>query len=288
VRRAALDGPRVITGWNFDWDDNIFFMPTKIMLRNTVTGEEHGVSTRQFALIREKVGHPGAYQEFELADDAFRFFGDTNGANHFGQDVTAAVKGGGRWQGPSWKAFVRAMSDEATAARTTIITARMHAPETIHAGLCTLQALGLIDNVPPLENMYPVNYPPLAEALGGSDAASPSAAKTVVMEQILDELSATPVAEGTPAVLDAAGEGRRPMHLWGFSDDDYGNHSEAVKALSEDVAAGRWPNVKIVVFFTGTNHPNETPRAEVLTPDGGTRPMTASELEHSQRSWVDG
>src|SRR5688572_7084977 len=51
--------PAQLTGWNFDWDDNIFFMPTKIRLYHKETGEDVGVSTADFALIREEIGKPG-------------------------------------------------------------------------------------------------------------------------------------------------------------------------------------------------------------------------------------
>ena len=58
------------------------------------------------------------------------------------------------------------------------------------------------------------------------------------------------------------------------SDDDYGNYAKAVEALSAEVAAGRWPDVKITVLFTGKNHPTEEPRVEIITPDGSTRLAT--------------
>ena len=45
--------PYPITGWNFDWDDNIFTMPTQIRIWNRTTGEEIGVSTAKYALIKK-------------------------------------------------------------------------------------------------------------------------------------------------------------------------------------------------------------------------------------------
>jgi hypothetical protein len=77
--------------------------------------------------------------------------------------------------------------------------------------------------------------------------------------------------------LDAAGTVKAQVKLWGFSDDDYGNFSRAITALSPEVKRGRWPNVKIILFFTGFNNPKEKARAIVLTPDGGTRPLRNEE-----------
>ena len=39
----------------FDWDDNIVYMPTKIMLK-TEDGDEVGMSTDDFAEYRSKIG----------------------------------------------------------------------------------------------------------------------------------------------------------------------------------------------------------------------------------------
>jgi hypothetical protein len=282
LRAHEARTPPQLTGWNFDWDDNIFFMPTEIRLYRKDTGEEIGVSTTDFALIREEIGKPGKWEAFEMREGSLRFFGDdpTGAANHFAKDVASTLESSSAWKGPSWDAFVTACSREETAKQTTIITARLHSPETIHEGLKLLQRLGLIEYLPPIENIYPVNYPPLAARLGGT-ANSPSAAKALVMREILDHIQKTKIRGDAKQVITPDGKDLRPMHLWGFSDDDFGNYQKAITALSADIA--RWPDVKIAVFFTGKNHPTEKPRVEVLMPNGKTRPATKAEIGEAVR-----
>jgi len=292
-RPDAVRPSRLVTGWNFDWDDNIFFMPTEIMLHNKVTGEERGVATHEFALMREEIGEPGPWKDYETRDDAYRYFREgapgpdgEPGENHFVRDVERAMQGAPeRWQGPSWDAFVKACRRKETAENTTIITARGHAPREMYAGLELLQSLGYIKHLPRVENLFPVTYPPLNARLGGGSAASPSSAKVEAMKQVLDDIQASDFPPDAIEVVDRAGEEKRVMHLWGFSDDDYGNYSKAVEALSAEIARGRWPDVKISVFFTGKNNPDEAPRGEILTPDGGARPLRSDELAISNASW---
>jgi hypothetical protein len=277
--KVGAKAPAQLTGWNFDWDDNIFFMPTQIRLYHRDTGEARGVSTADFALIREKVGKEGEWKDYEMRPDSLAAFGDdpTGRRNFFREDVEATIAALSKklWQGPSWRAFVTACSRKETAKHTTIITARLHSPETIHEGLQALKRMGLIRYLPPIENIYPVNYPPLARELGGS-ASNPSEAKAIVMKKILDRIEAQPLGPRARKVLSPDGTTMKRMHLWGFSDDDYGNFAKARDALAAE--ARRWPNVKIVVFFTGKNHPTEKPRAEVILPNGETRLATRAEI----------
>jgi hypothetical protein len=263
-----------ITGWNFDWDDNIFYMPTEIRLW-TRSGEEIGVSTGQYALIREKIGkeEPWLHHEVrtDLATGSLRFFGDeASNENVFLADVLKAIGAGNdEWKGPSWNAFVRAMSNSQTAAHTSIITARLHSPKTIYAALKELQQRGYIRYLPLLRNIFPVSYPKIDPRFSGS-ASSPSAAKTAVMGFLLDEMNALP-SKGRPLVENREGTGQSQLHLWGFSDDDHGNYLAAAAFLQQGVRDGRWPQVKINLYFTGKNHPTEKAKMEVIQSDGTLR-----------------
>lgn len=278
--------PLPVTAWNFDWDDNIFIMPTKILLWDRENQKEVGVSTAQWALIRQEVGKPGPWEHFELRPDlktgSLRYFADENGeGNVFLKDVLKAMQGSRQsWQGPSWSAFLKALSRPESAAHTAIITARLHAPHTIYEALVELQRRKIIIYLPPESNIFPVAYPKFSQLFGGS-ASSPSEAKVQVMKRLLDTLEATPTTSDTPLVTNREGTGRAALHLWGFSDDDFGNFSTAVSALSEDVRKARWPHVKITIFFTGTNHPTQKSRAVAIMPDGRAREVNAKELEES-------
>lgn len=268
-------------GWNFDFDDNIAYLDTKIIVYDKRTGEERPVSTTEFAEAREKLGQPGEYEHFEArhgegGQDSYRNFRDAQDPNVFWRDLSAAMKDPD-WRGPSWDAFQRAMSSPQTAQWSTIITARGHFPNTIHAALRTMKDQGHIENVPPVENIFPVNLPGLRERLK-SDPQFPEGGKIKVMAGYLDRLQHAPIGPAsTPVIPPEGGRDRRHMHLWGFSDDDYGTFKKTVEHLGSHVKEGRWPDIKITVFFTGKGHPEAEPHAVVITPDGGTRPRLPAE-----------
>lgn len=277
----------------FDWDDNIFIMPTEIMIMNRKTGKEHGVSSQRFAIIRQNIGKPGTeWADYELSpsetDGAFRFMGDaaSDHINHFQKDIETAISTKDyRWQGPVWQDFVSAMSQPSTAAQTSIITARGHEPITIQNALKKLVSRGLIKNVPPVENIWSVGGPSFTshykqvfkkDPPAGS-TASPSLRKAAVMEQLLDQINAHPPDKNSVAVLHPDGSKKVPLNLWGFSDDDFGNFSGALSVLQNGVDRNRWPNVKITLFFTGTNNPTEKPHAIVLREKQTPRPFIEAE-----------
>src|SRR4051795_1463415 len=47
-----------VVAFDFDWDDNIVYMPTKNYVYDRVTGKERGVSTADFAEVRHRVHGP--------------------------------------------------------------------------------------------------------------------------------------------------------------------------------------------------------------------------------------
>ena len=105
----------------FDWDDNIMFMPTKIILLND-KGDEVLMSTEDFAEHRTKIG----VDEFEyngntivsLAPDAFKFFRVTGDKNFIIDTMIAKP-------GPAWPDFVEAINGGSIFS---IVTARGHTP----------------------------------------------------------------------------------------------------------------------------------------------------------------
>jgi hypothetical protein len=108
----------------FDWDDNIVFMPTTIVLK-TKNDEEVGMSTEDFAEYRQMIGKEDfPYKGTTIvgfADDPFRNFG-TKGDKKFIIDSMMASPG------PSWNDFVECINGGSIFA---IITARGHNPETL-------------------------------------------------------------------------------------------------------------------------------------------------------------
>jgi hypothetical protein len=113
----------------FDWDDNIVFMPTKIMLID-VNGEEVGMSTHGFAQYRHLIGK----QEFDYeghtikdyATNPFRNF-RVEGDQQFLNDAPNATPA----TEASFNDFKECVEGASIFA---IITARGHNPETLKEG----------------------------------------------------------------------------------------------------------------------------------------------------------
>ena len=108
----------------FDWDDNIDFMPTQIMVM-TENEEEVGMSTEDFAEHRHQLGvEPFNYKGTTVvgyASNPFRNF-RIEGDKRFIIDSMMASPG------PSWNDFVECINGGSIFA---IITARGHNPETL-------------------------------------------------------------------------------------------------------------------------------------------------------------
>jgi len=108
----------------FDWDDNIMYMPTKIVLKDS-NGNEVGMGTEDFAEYRTKIGsEPFDYKGRKIvgfAEDPFRNFG-TKGDKKFLMDSMMAKPG------PAWSDFVEAINGGSVFS---IVTARGHNPKTL-------------------------------------------------------------------------------------------------------------------------------------------------------------
>lgn len=108
----------------FDWDDNIMFMPTKIMVLSD-NDEEIGMSTEDFAEHRHQIGsEPFEYKGATIVNytsNPFRYFGVEGDKRFIIDCMTAPV-------GPSWNDFVECINGGSIFA---IITARGHTPSVL-------------------------------------------------------------------------------------------------------------------------------------------------------------
>ena len=115
----------------FDWDDNIMFMPTSIIVLSE-NDEEVPMSTEDFAEHRHQIGkEPFSYKGTTVVDfapDPFRNFG-VKGDKRFVLDAMVASVG------PSWNDFVECVNGGSIFA---IITARGHNPKTLREGVYNL------------------------------------------------------------------------------------------------------------------------------------------------------
>ncbi len=277
--------------FSFDWDDNIFFTSTKVIIYNKKTDEPLEVSTEKWAHVKNLVGAKDTgYEDYEIRSDSFINFRDKDkkGSN-FLDDVFSAIdndpEGKLHWKGPAWDSFVLALSSKKTAEQTTIITARGHEPKTIHRALKELKKRGLIEFVPPVENIWPVtneNFSATFQSVFGrkvqaGSVKSPSSAKAEVMMEILDQISKRE-SGNSDKFLSSDGKTYFSGHLWGFSDDDFDNFKKAREVLQPEVDKGRWPNIKITLIYTGEGHDDLEERQIVLMKKSNPRPATPLEF----------
>lgn len=112
----------------FDWDDNIVFMPTQIILLDS-QGNEVGMSTHDFAKYRKQIGvEPFEYKGFTIlnfADRPFRQFRDEGDILFMDHIMIAKV-------GPAFDDFKEAINNGSIIS---IITARGHNPITLKNGV---------------------------------------------------------------------------------------------------------------------------------------------------------
>lgn len=165
----------------FDWDDNIMFMPTKIVVKDE-DGQEVGMSTEDFAHNRMKIGK----EDFEYnghkivgyAENPFRYFRE-EGDKRFIIDSMLAKKG------PAWGDFVEAVNNGSIFA---IITARGHNPDVLKEAVYNLiiSNNGGIDSNELLKNLEKYRD------LGGEDGKS----KKDIIKEYLDLCRFHPVTYG--------------------------------------------------------------------------------------------
>ncbi|MBI4422347.1 MAG: hypothetical protein HY554_01390 [Elusimicrobia bacterium] len=271
-----------VTAYFFDIDDNILSrLPTKIVLFHRTTGEEHAISTDEYARVRRAV-ESGADLEVEAGgrrfnardyqilkrrdQDSFREFKGDNLLKAVKWAVESLPKAS--WQGPSWHSFAQALSDPETARQVAIVTARGHAPEAIQEAFVYLQQKGFIKYLPRIENLRAVG-----------DSAEPSQAKLDAVVELTDEIQKEEFGSNPNKILNQDGTAKKVLHSVGFSDDDHGNFTTVAEGLKRLILAnpGRWSRVKIALFYTGPPQPGLEPGAYVLTSDGELRPLTTDE-----------
>ncbi|MEK6773669.1 MAG: hypothetical protein AABY64_06995 [Bdellovibrionota bacterium] len=145
----------------FDFDDNIAFLTTPLVLFHKKTDQELHISSGEWAKAHSLIGLSGIYQDYEIRFDdrigTFRYFRDQElselerlGYEHqiFVKDVKDILKFPDfDWKGPSWECFYHATFNQRPIS---VITARGHSAETLKEGI----RIFVENKVLPLEPNY--------------------------------------------------------------------------------------------------------------------------------------
>ena len=234
----------------FDWDDNIMYMPTKIVLKDE-NGDEVGMSTEDFAEHRHEIGKtPFNYKGKTIvgyADDPFRNF-RTAGDKQFKVDAMRAKTG------PAWSDFVEAINNGSIFS---IITARGHNPQTLKDAVYNLivsdhnginkdllvknlrkyrdivgmedkSDMELIKEYLDMNRYYPVTF-------GQGSAANPEELKVLAMKEFLAYVKAQAKELGKKLYIKDDISNKFIPSI-GFSDDDIRNVEVMSKHFEDEPA----------------------------------------------------
>lgn len=238
--------------FGLDFDNNILDLDTKIVLFSKEDQEINkiAISTDDFAEYRlldnqdwkisvkkingiytkvEESDQTVNLKDFEVVlknDASFYQFRDCS-EKFFQQHLLEAIKN--KNYAPSWKDFLEATEDPENAKRTFIITARGHSAQTFYSGFKLLKEMGLIKNLIPRKNIYPIGH----EKFKG-DSSSPEEAKKKILLEVLNRIN----KEADDLVT------------FGFSDDDEKTIRYVEDFIRKHKQKGKWENVKINLYLT--------------------------------------
>ncbi|MDX9730575.1 MAG: hypothetical protein RBT63_02285 [Bdellovibrionales bacterium] len=230
----------------FDFDDNVAFLATPIILFEKDTGRELRVSSGEYAQIHRNVGKPGAYENYEMINDdrvgSFRCFRDRDMTTlerllgkkqMFVQDLAAALGYPDvQWKGPSWSCFYHAALNQRPMS---VITARGHSPETIKQGIRLFVDREYLPAEPNYLSIFPVTNPGVREQLGCADGSTSVAA-----------LKRAAIRESVERAVQVYG--KSDYHRFGMSDDDPHN----IELITEEMKAlkMKYPSMSFFVIET--------------------------------------
>ncbi len=254
----------------FDFDDNVAYLTTPIVIFNNKTGEEKLLSSGEWARYHFQVGVEGPFKNYHINYNdeigSFRYFRDKEHSfidkmvrkkQTFLSDIEKALRQADySWKAPSWNCFYHAVHNERP---TSVITARGHNKETIRDGIDLMVKSGYLPHPPNYLSIYPVTNPKVR--IGELD--------DINLDKSVADLKQTAIRKSVEKAIEVYGDS--PHHRFGMSDDDPKNVeliTEEMKTLKQD-----YPEMSFFVIQTFENHYIKT---EVL--EHSTRNIPANEL----------
>jgi hypothetical protein len=230
----------------FDFDDNVAYLSTPIIVFNKDTGHEVSLTSGEFAEINKDIGKSGKFEnyfmDFNDATGTFRNFRDkdfsmaqriTGRKQSFVRDIEKALQEPHEsWKAPSWDCFYHATYNQRPVS---VITARGHGSETIKQGIDMMVKKGHLPYNPNFLSIYAVNNPETRVALGDKElqASVPELKRGAIRESV------------EKAIIDY---GYSDHHRFGMSDDDPSN----VELITEEMKSlkRKYPKMSFFVIQT--------------------------------------
>ena len=214
----------------FDFDDNIAFLTTPLILFHKKTGEELGLTSSEWALHHATIGKQGRFIEYEINFDdhagTFRYFRDIdikilekelNRKQPFIEDILSALSGSDlHWKGPSWDCFYHATFNQRPVS---VITARGHSAEVLKQGIHEFVKAGYLPSPPNYLSIYAVSNKEVRQHLNDHDFKLSTA-----------ELKQKAIRASVEKAIEVYGYS--PHHRFGMSDDDPRN----IQLIVEEMA----------------------------------------------------
>lgn len=230
----------------FDFDDNVAFLATPLILFHKATQAELKISSGAFAKEHAHIGKSGPYKDYEINWDdqkgTFRCFRDHDNSELqrlglksqiFLHDVADALGFPDfQWKGPSWSCFYHATFNQRPVS---VITARGHAPSTIAEGIRLFVEAGHLPQMPNFLSIFPVSHRATRHLLGDSQLRESTA-----------ELKQRAIRASVEQALETYGYS--PHHRFGMSDDDPKN----IQLISEEMGRlkSRYPEMSFFMIET--------------------------------------
>jgi hypothetical protein len=233
----------------FDFDDNVAFLSTPIIIFHKKTGAEISLSSGEFAAEHRNIGISGPfvdyYMDFNDQNGSFRHFRDkelnpleikAGKKQGFVEDVEKALKTVDQeWKAPSWDYFYHATYNQRPVS---LITARGHHPSTIMEGVGKMVEAGYLPHNPNYHSIYPVSNIEVRHQLGD-----------VHLKQSVAELKRHAIRASVEKAINQYGYS--PFHRFGMSDDDHKN----VELITEEMRdlKKQYPEMSFFVIETFKN-----------------------------------
>lgn len=258
----------------FDFDDNIAFLTTSLVLFHKTTGDELFVSSLEWALHHSTIGKAPPYIDYDIRYEditgSFRNFRDVDlteveklsGKKQlFIRDVQDALKLPDlQWKGPSWHCFYHATFNQRPVS---VITARGHNAYTIQEGVREFIKAGHLPAEPNYLSVYAVSNKQVRAHLGDPDLKSSIA-----------ELKQRAIRASVEKAIELYG--MSPHHRFGMSDDDPKNIQLIVEEMTR--LKSNYPQMS---FFMIETHAGDFIKHEI------TQAGLKSHLIHDGASQLD-